>query len=919
MKTETRSTCCYCGTGCGVVIESEGGRIVGVRGDKAHPANFGRLCAKGAALDQSARHDYRLLRPRLRLARDEDRADVGWDVALDHAARRFADTIRAHGPDSVAFYLAGQLLTEDYYVFNKLAKGLIGTNNLDTNSRLCMSSAVAGYKQTLGADAPPCAYEDIDRAECILIAGANPAVAHPVLFRRIEEAKAANPNLRVIVVDPRRTESCAIADLHLALKPGSDIALYNAFLHVLLREKLVDRDYIDAHTEGFAAVEALVARYTPVMAAELTGLDPEAIVLVARWFGTAASVLSLYCQGLNQSWHGTHNNAAIIHLHLATGQIGKPGSGPFSLTGQPNAMGGREVGGLSNLMSAHRDLANPEHRAEMARFWDVPFVPPKPGKPAVELFRALKRGEIKAVWIACTNPAQSMPDQGEIRAALEAAEFVVLQEAYGNTDTAKYADLLLPASSWGEKEGTVTNSERRISRVRAAVPPPGEARHDWQIAVDFAHRLSRELHGATRGQPLAEALFPYTSPESIHAEHRESTRGRDLDITGLSYALLESAGPQQWPFPEGAGAGRTRLYEDGRYPTASGRARFVAVEHKPTAELTDPARPISLITGRLLEQWHGMSRTGTVPRLFNGEDEPLLKMNACDLRHRGLESGGLARVSNGRGEILVRVALDETLQRGRAWLPMHWGEQFMNGFGANALMSSATDPISFQPELKHAAVAIEKAELPWTLVVMRHGEEDNEGDGGNGESGALTLLGRARTLLKRFPYAAVSLYGRRRPLVVLRAALPSAPAPELIAEVDALFGLDGEEGAIRYVDPKRDIDKKAVARDGRLLGVRLGGETLAMAWLKDAMADDALDASLIRFALAPIAQAPKQAPPRSPVVCKCADVTEAAIRAEFAAGASLMDVQDRLKCGTFCGGCLPDLKKLALVAQPVPA
>ncbi|MFA7290956.1 MAG: molybdopterin-dependent oxidoreductase [Rhodocyclaceae bacterium] len=908
MKTETRSTCCYCGTGCGVIIESDGERIVGVRGDKTHPANFGRLCVKGASLDQSARHDYRLLHPQLRAERKGGLTRVGWDDALDLAARRFADTIRSHGPDSVAFYLAGQLLTEDYYVFNKLAKGLIGTNNLDTNSRLCMSSAVAGYKQTLGADAPPCAYEDIDSAECIVIAGANPAVAHPIVFRRIEDAKAANPNLRVIVIDPRHTESCALADLHLPLKPGSDIALYNALLHVLLRENFVDRDYIAAHTEGFEAIEKLVERYTPAMAAELTGLDPEAIVLAARWFGSAKSALSLYCQGLNQSWHGTHNNAAIIHLPLATGKIGRPGCGPFSLTGQPNAMGGREVGGLSNLLSAHRDLGNPAHRAEMARFWGVPFVPPKPGKRAVDLFRALKSGEIKAVWIACTNPAQSMPDQAEIRAALETAEFVVLQEAYANTDTARYADLLLPATSWGEKEGTVTNSERRISRVRAAVPPPGEARHDWQIALDFARRLGKAL-----GQPLTEQLFPYTTPESIHAEHRASTSGRDLDITGLSYALLETEGPQQWPYPEGAAGGRTRLYEDGVFPTPSGRARFVVVEHKPTAELTDPARPISLLTGRLLDQWHGMSRTGTVARLFKGEGEPLLKMNPCDLRHRGLESGMLARVSNGRGEIIVRVEADESMLRGRAWLPMHWGEQFMNGYGANALMSSATDPFSFQPELKHTAVAIEKADLSWPLAIICHGDETSA------ENNALALLERARTLLKRFPYATVALHGNSTPLVVLRAALKEAPLPELIEEIDALFGLNGEEGAIVYDDPKRAIAKKAIARDGRLFGIRLGGETLAMGWLQDAMADNALDASLIRFALAPIAQPPKQAPARSPVVCKCGDVTEAQIEAEFASGASLMEVQDKLKCGTFCGGCLPQLKKMAVAAHPVAA
>jgi len=903
MKTETLSTCCYCGTGCGVVIESEDGRITGIRGDHRHPANFGRLCAKGASLADSARMDYRLLHPQLRATRASPRRQVAWDAALDHAARRFADIVRAHGPDAVAFYLSGQLLTEDYYVFNKLAKGMLGTNNLDTNSRLCMSSAVAGYKQTLGADAPPCSYEDIAHADCIVLAGSNAAVAHPIVFRRIEDARAANPQLRVIVIDPRRTESCAIADLHLALKPGSDIALYNAMLHVLLKENLVDREYIAAHTEGFPALEKIVEDYAPATAAELTGLAPDDIERAARWFGGARSALSLYCQGLNQSVHGTHNNAAIIHLHLATGHIGRPGCGPFSLTGQPNAMGGREVGGLSNLLPAHRDLANPAHRSEMARLWGVPWLSPRPGKPAIELFRGLRSGEIKAVWIACTNPAQSLPDQAEVRAALEAAEFVVLQEACGNTDTARYADLLLPATTWGEKEGTVTNSERRISRVRAAVPPPGEARHDWQIACDFARRLAGELHGAARGEALSAALFPYANPEDIHAEHRETTRGRDLDISGLSYALLESAGPQQWPFPAGAREGAVRLYADGVFATPSGRARFVAVEHASTAESPDAKTPISLISGRLPEQWHGMSRTGTVPRLFSGEDEPLLRMHPGDLRHRGLDSGMLAAVANARGEIVVRVVADDGMPRGRAFLPMHWGERFMNGYGANALTLAKTDPYSFQPELKHAAVAVQRAELPWSLAVVSHG----------GASGGdvLAMLERARSLLGRFPYATVALYGHHDPVVVLRAAAPVAPAPEAIAEIDALFGLAGEEGAIVYADPGRGIDKRAIVRDGRLVAVRLAGETLAMAWLKDAMVEDALASDLVRFALAPIERPPRAEALRSPVVCKCAGVSEAQIVRALAGGASLAEVQERLKCGTFCGGCVPDLRKLA--------
>lgn len=895
MKTEVKSTCCYCGVGCGLLVESENGKVIGVRGDPEHPANRGRLCTKGATLAQTANMSCRLLYPEQRAFRGQIGERVTWDKALDAAAERFAQTIRAHGPDSVAFYISGQLMTEDYYVFNKLAKGLIGTNNVDTNSRLCMSSAVAGYKQTLGVDAPPCAYEDILQAKVIFIAGANPAVAHPIVFRYIEDAKAANPDLKIIVVDPRASETVDLADLHLAIKPGTDVALFNGMLNVLINEGMLDQAYIDAHTRGFEALGEIVKKYPPAIAADICGIATADLLQAARWFGRSGASLSLYCQGLNQSAHGTHNNAALIHLHLATGQIGKVGAGPFSLTGQPNAMGGREVGGLSNMLSAHRDLGNPAHRAEIANLWGIPFVPAKPGKSAVDLFKALKTGEIKAVWIACTNPAQSLPNQQAVREALQAAEYVVLQEAYGNTDTAAYADLLLPASGWGEKYGTVTNSERRISRVFPVVAPPGEARHDWQIVVDFARRLgSRLAHAAT------DKLFPYEDAEDIFNEHRETTRGRDLDITGLSYALLEQRGPQQWPFPEGASVGQARLYEDGIFPTEDGKARFVLTDHQATADSLAEAYPISLLSGRMRDQWHGMSRTGTVPRLFNIEDEPLLGMHPCDMRHRGLVSGDIAEVRNQRGLMRVRVTELGGLKKGVSWMPMHWGSQFMNTPGVNALACDAIDPYSQQPELKHAAVEITRLDLPYPLAIVRRCANQDE---------ALALLQKARAQLGEFPYATLSLYGRKTPLVVFRAALDRALPSEKLAELDALFGLDSTDGSIVYLDPARQIDKKAIARDGCLLGVRLAGEALAQHWLKQAMAEDELDASLIRFALAPSKTPPVSVAPRH-IVCKCADVSDDQIRREVDAGADLAVLQEKLKCGTFCGGCLPEIKHL---------
>ncbi|MBI3144504.1 MAG: molybdopterin-dependent oxidoreductase, partial [Pseudogulbenkiania sp.] len=583
------SICCYCGTGCGVLIQSDGQRLTSVEGDPVHPANLGRLCSKGRTLaETTGKPGARLLYPERRLDKAGPPQRLGWDEAIASAADHIAAAVVKHGPDSVAFYLSGQLLTEDYYVFNKLSRALVGTNNVDTNSRLCMSSAVAGYKATLGADAPPACYEDIDQAEVVLIAGSNMAFAHPVLFRRLEAAKAANPALKVIVIDPRRTDTASLADLYLPILPGTDVALFHAMLNVLVWDDLLDRDYIEQHTEGFAKLKERLREFTPRAAADICGISEEDIVTAARWFGRAGAALSFYTMGLNQSTAGTDKNAALIHLHLATGQIGKPGAGPFSLTGQPNAMGGREVGGLANLLSAHRDLGNPEHRAEMAAIWDVDSIPAQPGLTAIELFEAAARGQIKVLWVACTNPAQSLPDQALVRRALEKVDFVIVQEAFAGSETLPYADLVLPASTWPEKDGTVTNSERRISRVRAALPAPGEARHDWIIARDVAQALEAHL------RPGRPTLFPYQEAAEVFAEHVSTTAGRDLDITGLSYAVLDEIGPQQWPFPAGATSGQARLYQDGRFATPSGRARFVDIGYRPVAENVSAQYPLRL-------------------------------------------------------------------------------------------------------------------------------------------------------------------------------------------------------------------------------------------------------------------------------------------------------------------------------------
>jgi assimilatory nitrate reductase catalytic subunit len=890
----TKSTCCYCGVGCGVIIETDGTRVVAVRGDEAHPANHGRLCTKGTTLPLSTGVGMRLLFPELRTERFAPRCRVPWAHALDFVAERFAAIIEEHGPHAVAFYVSGQLLTEDYYVFNKLAKGLIGTNNIDTNSRLCMSSAVAGYKATLGADAPPACYEDIDHARCLFIAGSNTAYAHPVLYRRIEAARQRNPELKIIVVDPRRTDTARDADLHLAILPGTDIALYNGMLHLMLWENLCDAAFIAEHTEGFDALQKAVREYTPRTVSEVCGVSADAIVQAARWFARSSPTLSLYCQGLNQSTCGTHNNAALINLHLATGQIGRPGAGPFSLTGQPNAMGGREVGGLANLLSAHRDLSSAADRAEVAALWGVDSVPAMPGKSAVELFDALAAGELKAVWIACTNPAQSMPNVSVVDAALRKAELVVLQEAFGNTDTIPYADVLLPATTWGEKEGTVTNSERRISRVRRAVAAPGEARDDWEIACDFALRLGNALK-----RPHARQMFAYATPGAIFDEHCASTRGRDLDITGLSYERLERDGPQQWPFPESAQRGLQRLYGDGLFPTPSRRAHFVNTVHKPTAEKTDARFPLHLNTGRLRDQWHGMSRTGRVARLFSHIEEPTLEMSDDDMKRRQLNDGDVVRVTSRRGSAVIRVAASDEIRAGQLFFPMHWGAQYMNSRGANALTLGNFDPISKQPELKHSAVRVEKLSLPWQLVAMRM----------TGEATA-EWLARIQPLLGEFAYATLGLFGRDQPAVILRAASAAPIADDLAARIDRLLEFD-DRASLIYADARRGISKRVMIEEGRVTAVRLTGETAARDWLKDMMARGAPAEAIRPWVLAPVSEPPVGSRNRGNIVCNCLDVAADEIKGEIALGADFTALQAKLKCGTECGSCIPEIKRLA--------
>lgn len=919
MLRETKSTCCYCGVGCGVIIEHNDDEITGVRGDPEHPANFGKLCSKGSSLHLSAQRvlqqQARVITPLMRNNRSDSLQDSNWDDSIEFVTRRLAQCIQEHGPDSIGLYVSGQLLTEDYYIFNKLAKGLIGTNNIDSNSRLCMSSAVAAYKQSLGADAPPCCYEDLDHADLILIAGSNTAYAHPILYRRIEEARQKNPQLKLIVVDPRRTDTAQEADLHLAIQPGTDVALFNGMLHLCLWEGWLDQTFIQAHTDGFAELKDLVRSYTPSMVAKICGIREQDLIEATRWFAQSQASLSLYCQGLNQSTSGTAKNSALINLHLATGHIGREGAGPFSLTGQPNAMGGRETGGMANLLSAHRDLNNPQHRAEVARIWGLDDIPSHAGKTAVEMFDAVRRGEIKILWIVCTNPAQSMPDQQLIREALERAELVIVQEAYRGTATMAYADVVFPAATWGEKSGTVTNSERRISRVRAAISPLGAAKPDWEIAKNVALSLAKKLGRTT-------PFFDYTNCEAIWNEHRQTTAGRDLDITGLSYQILEDHGPQQWPYPGGAKQGTTRLYTTNQFATENGKAKFILTEYVAPSEKVSARYPFLLNTGRLRDQWHGMSRTGTVAQLYAHAPEPSIQLSPNDMQTRFLTEGDLVEVSNARGKVILPAVQSEELHNGQAFIAMHWGQEFTGGhhahqdgsaiehLGVNTLTTSAFDPSSKQPELKLAQVRISKANLAWRFLAVAW----------MSEAELLLVQQQARQFFADFSYASCTLFGRGEEAgIVFRGAHTDPITTQRLQALLTTLQVNADD-CLRYEDKARSASRYIrLNHDRTLRSYALSGETSAEAWLNPLLRERkiiAQGASLLQK------NAPQmQRSTRSDaIVCSCMNVSREKIqdalqnRDQIALDLTPIDklkrLQTQLACGTNCGSCLPEIRKL---------
>ena len=697
------SICPYCGVGCRLRFEGDADALR-IRGVESAAANLGRICAKGAQLGPTIRTEDRLTRPQLRLSRHDGFRATDWDTALRYVGEIFTHILHTYGPEAVAFYGSGQLDTETAYLATKLFKGCLGCNNTDSNSRLCMAAAVAGYRTSLGSDGPPCCYDDIELADVILIMGSNMAEAHPVTFDRIRASKKARPTQQVVVIDPRRTPTAQAADLHLSVAPGGDIALLNALGRLLLQQGAADEAFIAQHTRGFEEYRQFLMGQDLAELCGVAGVDEAALRRLARLLAGAGTFLSFYCMGLNQSTVGVWKNNSLINLHLLLGQIGKPGAGPFSLTGQPNAMGGREAGLLSHQLPGYRTVEDAGHRREVEEFWGrrPGSISPKVGLTAVEMFRALEKGQLKAIWIAGTNPAVSIPDLHQVRRALARAQLVVVADAYHPTETTRLADVLLPAAQWGEKEWTSTNSERTVSHSPRLWDAPGEALPDWQIVARFA-------------RVLGFAGFDHAGAAEVWDEFIRLTAGRPCDMAGATSTRLRQLGSLQWPCPTPDHPGSKRRYLDRRFPTPDGRAVFLPRDHREPRELPDHEFPFVLTTGRLYAHWHTLTRTAKSPKLVQREPGPFVEVNPDDAERLGVRDGEPVQVSSRRGTIQLPARLSAGIAPGMVFVPFHWGDLFGEGNAANYLTISAIGRVAKQPELKFCAVNLEPVPLP------RHG------------------------------------------------------------------------------------------------------------------------------------------------------------------------------------------------------
>ncbi|WP_029923327.1 nitrate reductase [Nevskia soli] len=884
-----RTTCPYCGVGCGVLATSRADGSATIAGDPAHPANFGRLCSKGSALGETVSLHGRLLHPHIRSRiggrdaafRDEQ---VSWDEALDYVAEKFGRIIERHGPDSVALYVSGQLLTEDYYVANKLVKGWWGTANIDTNSRLCMSSAVAGYKRAFGEDVVPCSYEDLETADLIVLVGSNTAWCHPVVYQRIVAARERRPDLKLVVIDPRRTPTCDIADLHLPLRSGSDVALFNGLLAYLSAQGKADQDFIAAHTQGLdAALRAAIDGGDVAAVALACGIEAGLLGEFYALFAATARTVTMFSMGVNQSGSGTDKVNSIINCHLYTGRVGKPGAGPFSITGQPNAMGGREVGGLANMLAAHMDLDNAQHRDRVRAFWNSPRIADKPGLKAVDLFEAIGQGKVKAVWIMATNPLVSLPDADRVREALQRCELVVVSDCVADTDTAKLAHVLLPAAAWGEKTGTVTNSERCVSRQRAFLPLPGEARPDWWAICEMAKRL-----GYAEGFNFRSAHEIFLEHARLSAYENDATQGdaRVFNLSGLenlSDLEYDELKPVRWPLaPERQVSGE--LFPKMRFTTPDGRARFVPTVPRLPAHAPDEKYPLVLNTGRIRDQWHTMTRTGRAPRLTAHRPEPFVEVHPQDLLTYGLRDGELARISTHWGAAVARVNSSREQRRGNLFLPIHWSDAFAADARTGALVNPVVDPVSGEPEFKHTPAQIEPFSVDWYgFLLVRRPVEITD----------LAYWARSSgTQFQRYEFAG---RGRDRDWSAwVRARL--AGAGEWLDYADASAGAyraaridNGRLEACVFVSPRPDLPERE--------------------WLGALFAKECLGAGE-RGSL--LAGRPSLDGDTGPTVCACFGVGRRTLQRAIREHGCTTPKQlgQRLKAGTNCGSCVPELRRL---------
>jgi len=887
VNTAVRTTCPYCGVGCGVNATADSAGTVAIAGDEAHAANRGLLCVKGAALGETVGLEGRLLAPAMR--EHGVLREATWDDALARVAATFSSIIAAHGPDAVALYVSGQLLTEDYYIANKLMKGYIGSANIDTNSRLCMSSSVAGHKRAFGEDIVPGCYEDFELADLVVLVGSNTAWCHPTLFQRILRAREQRPGMKIVVIDPRRTASCELADLHLPVKPGTDVWLFNGLLQYLARDGALDADFINAHTNGRAAAMAASASCAdPVAVAQVCAIDPQQLLAFYRLFSANEKVVTAYSQGVNQSSAGTDKVNSIINCHLLTGRIGRPGMGPFSLTGQPNAMGGREVGGLANMLAAHMDLDNPAHRATVQGFWASPRIAHKPGLKAVDLFRAIEAGTVKAVWIIATNPVVSLPDADQARRALDRCELVVVSDIAAGTDTNAYADVLLPALGWGEKDGTVTNSERCISRQRAFLPAPGSARADWQVLCDVARRMGF-------------AGFDFTDAASIFDEHaRLSMAGnaganaRVFTLAGLDGMSAQAYGqlePVQWPL------GARRLFGHGVFAHADGRARFIPTVPRLPVHAVDDAYPLALNTGRVRDQWHTMTRTGKSPRLASHVQEPFIDLHPQDALLHGVRAGELARVSSQWGQMVARVQHGGGMARGAVFIPIHWSGQTASDARVGAVVSPAVDPVSGEPEFKHTPVRIAPFGVRWHGFILTRR--------------LLNLEGVASwTRIQGQAFHRYELAGRN--------VIDDAPAWSR-----ALLGVRDDDADWLDVEDKAGrIYRAAHLVDGRIeacIYIAPTASLPARAWLASLFEAAVLSAPQRIGLLAGRPAEPM--PDAGPTVCSCFGVGRNTIRAAIAQHAltDVAGVTGCVKAGGNCGSCVPEIRQLLMQASVPPA